>query len=307
MKSMVGTFHNETWGGDRFFDLLAQLKKDAAVNLDLIELLYYCLTLGFEGKYRVLPRGASELTVLREDVFRTIRNLRGEFERTLSPHWEGAKAAHRGLGSFVPTWVVVVASVGLLALCYTVFVYLLNARSDIAYEDLNQLPPVNPVGLARAAPAPPLPPPPAADQTQRLRKFLEPEINQHLVTVVEDAQTIRVRIAGKGMFAPSSASVEPNFLNLLQRIGEAVNTEPGPVKIEGYTDNIPIRSVKFPSNWHLSVARAEAVKQIMSQKVKDPSRLSAEGKADNNPIAPNTTPEGREQNRRVEAVLEKAE
>ena len=305
MKSMVGTFHNETWGGDRFFDLLNQLKKDAAVNLDLLELLYYCLTLGFEGRFRVLPRGASELTVLREDLFRTIRNRRGEFERSLSPHWEGAKAAHRGLAGFVPTWVVVVASLGLLALCYTAFVYLLNSRSDVAYEDLNQLPPVNPVALARAAPA--LPPPPAAGQTQRLRQFLAPEINQHLVTVVEDAQTITVRIAGKGMFAPSSATLEPAFLKLVQRIGEAVNTEPGPVKITGHTDNVPIRSVKFPSNWHLSLARAEAVKQIMAQQVKDPSRLSAEGKADNEPIVPNTTAEGREQNRRVEVILIKAE
>jgi type VI secretion system protein ImpK len=305
MKSMVGTFHNETWGGDRFFDLLNQLKKDAAVNLDLLELLYYCLTLGFEGKFRVLPRGASELTVLREDLFRTIRNRRGEFERSLSPHWEGAQAAHRGLAGVIPTWLVVLVSLGLLATCYTVFTYLLNGRSDSVYEALNQLPPAGPVALARAAAA--LPPPPAGDQAQRIRTFLAPEIQQHLVSVVEDAQTITVRIAAKGMFASSSAVVEPSFLKVLQRIGEAVNIEPGPLKVTGHTDNIPIRSVKFPSNWHLSLARAEAVKQILAQNVKDPSRLTAEGKADNQPIAANATPEGREQNRRVEVVLVKAE
>jgi type VI secretion system protein ImpK len=302
---MVGTFHNETWGGDRFFDLLTQLKKDAAVNLDLLELLYYCLTLGFEGKYRVLPRGASELTVLREDLYRVIRNNRGEFERTLSPHWEGAKAAHRGLATLIPTWLVIVVALGLLTLCYVGFVYLINGRSDVAYADLNGLPPVNPVVLARAAPA--LPAPPAGNQTQKIRKFLEAEIKQGLVSVVEDAQTITVRIAAKGMFPSSSATVEPGFLPVLNRIGEAVNVEPGPLLVTGHSDNIPIRSVKFPSNWHLSVARAEAVKQILAQKVKDPSRLTAEGKADNQPIAPNTTPEGREQNRRVEVVLTKAE
>jgi len=116
-----------------------------------------------------------------------------------------------------------------------------------------------------------------------------------------------VRIAAKGMFASSSATVEQAFLPVLNRIGEAVNVEPGPLLVTGHSDNIPIRSVKFPSNWHLSVARADAVKQILAQKVKDPSRLTAEGKADNQPIAPNTTPEGREQNRRVEVVLTKAE
>src|SRR5262249_62335449 len=127
------------------------------------------------------------------------------------------------------------------------------------------------------------------------------------VSVVEDAQTITVRISSKGMFASSSAIVEPGFFNVLNRIGEAVNVEPGPLLVTGHSDNVPIRSVKFPSNWHLSLAPAEAVKQILAQKVQDPARLTAEGKADNQPIAPNTTPEGREQNRRVEVILTKAE
>jgi type VI secretion system protein ImpK len=306
-KSMVGTFHNETWGGDRFFDLLNQLKKDAAVNLDLLELLYFCLTLGFEGKYRVLPRGGSELALVREDLYRTIRNRRGEFERTLSPHWEGAKAAHRGLAALIPTWLVVLVAIGILGLFYTVFVYILNGRSDAAYEALNGLPPVNPVALTRAAPAAPLPPPPASDQTGKIKKFLEPEIKQGLVSVVEDAQTITVRISSKGMFASGSATVEPAFFPILARIGEAVNVEPGPLLITGHSDNIPIRSVKFPSNWHLSLARAKAVLDLLALKVTDPKRLTAEGRADNQPIAPNTTPEGREQNRRIEVSLTKAE
>ncbi len=68
-RSMVGTFHNEVVGGDRFWDLLNERKKDAAINLDLLELLYLCITLGFEGKYRVLPRGASELILVREDLY----------------------------------------------------------------------------------------------------------------------------------------------------------------------------------------------------------------------------------------------
>lgn len=305
MKSMVGTFYNETWGGDRFFDLLNQLKKDAAVNLDLLELLYFCMTLGFEGKYRVSPRGSSELALVREDLYRTIRNRRGDFERSLSPHWEGAKAAHRGLAAVIPTWLVAIVAVGILALVYTVFTFLLAGRSDVAYAALNELPPANPVALTRVAPA--LPPPPSGGQTQKIRKFLETEISQGLVSVVEDAQSITVRISSKGMFASGSATVEPAFLPLLARIGEAVNVEPGPLLVTGHSDNIPIRSVKFPSNWHLSLARAKAVQEILAQKVADRSRLTAEGRADSQPIAPNTTPQGREQNRRIEVVLVKAE
>src|SRR6185312_12851676 len=99
---------------------------------------------------------------------------------------------------------------------------------------------------------------------------------------------------------------DPAFHALLLRIAEALNTEPGPVVVAGHTDNQPIRSIAFPSNFQLSLARAQAVLAILKQKIADPKRLSAEGRADSEPIASNATPEGREQNRRIEAILTKA-
>jgi type VI secretion system protein ImpK len=300
-RSMVATFHGEVVGGDRFWDLLNQLKRDAAVNLDLLELLYYCISLGFEGKYRVSARGASELILVREDLYRLIRNNRGDFERSLSPHWQGVGAAYRGLSHLVPAWVIGVVTLGLLALFYAVFTLLLNSRSDDAYAALNGLPPTAPVGLARAAPTPP-PPPPAAPP-QGLRQFLAPEIKQGLVSVHEDAQTVTVSIRGHGMFSSGSADVDSSFRPLLRRIGEALNTEPGAVLVVGHTDNQPIRSIKFPSNFHLSLGRAQAVVALLKQDVKEPARLSADGRGDSEPLASNATPEGREQNRRIEIDL----
>ena len=302
-RSMVATFHNEVVGGDRFWDLLNQLKRDPAVNLDLLELLYFCISLGFEGKYRVSPRGASELILVREDLFRLIRNNRGNFERGLSPHWEGVGAAYRGLRQLIPNWMVGLAALGILALFYALFTFLLNSRSDVAYEAINSMPPTAPVTLARAAPA--LPPPPAP-AVQTIRKFLEPEIKQGLVTVHEDAQTATINIRNRGMFPSGSADVDPSFRPLLQRIGEALNVEPGTVQVVGHTDNQPIRSIKFPSNFHLSLGRAEAVLAILKQHVKQPSRLSADGRGDSEPIASNASPEGREQNRRIEIELVRA-
>jgi type VI secretion system protein ImpK len=301
-RSMVGTFHNEVVGGDRFWDLLNELKRNAGVNLDLLELLYFCITLGFEGKYRVLPRGASELILVREDLYRLIRNNRGDFERSLSPHWEGVKAAHRGLHELIPVWLVALVALGLLSILYAIFTFVLNSRSDLAYEALNALPPDGPVTLARAAPALP---PPAPGEAPKIRKFLEQEIQEGLVTVHEDPQVITVQIRGRGMFASGSADLETAFLPLVQRIGEALNTEPGTVTVVGHTDNQPIKSVKFPSNFHLSLARAQAVLAILKQKVAEPSRLVAEGRADSEPIASNATPEGREQNRRIEVTVTK--
>jgi type VI secretion system protein ImpK len=303
-KSMVGTFFTETWGGDRFFDLLAQLKKDPAVNLDMLELLYFAISLGFEGKYRVSQRGSSELAMVREDLYRTIRNNRGEFERVLSPHWQGVQAAHRGLISAIPIWVIMAAAATVLLLCFVAYTYLLADRSDVVFERLSALPPNGVPSFARAAV--PMPPPPVdTNQSQKIRKFLEPEIKEGLVTVVEDNQSITIRIRAQGMFASGSADVVDTFKGTLLRVGDALNVEPGAIAITGHSDNVPIRTLRFPSNYELSLARAKAVQAIVGSKMTEPARLSAQGKADTMPIAPNTTAEGREQNRRIEIMLTK--
>ena len=85
--SMLSTFHNETYGGEKFFQLLERLSRNPAKYLHLLELMYICLSLGFEGKYRVLPRGLLELESIRDSLYRQIRMLRGEEPRALSPNW----------------------------------------------------------------------------------------------------------------------------------------------------------------------------------------------------------------------------
>jgi flagellar motor protein MotB len=79
------------------------------------------------------------------------------------------------------------------------------------------------------------------------------------------------------------------------------------IMVLGHSDNQPIRSVRFPSNWHLSQARAEAALVPLGAGVGDPARLKAEGRGDAEPIADNSTAEGREQNRRIELVLPREE
>jgi type VI secretion system protein ImpK len=105
------------------------------------------------------------------------------------------------------------------------------------------------------------------------------------------------------MFASGSATLTPSFKPLLDRIGLALKEEQGPVKIIGYTDNEPIRTIAFPSNVQLSDARAKAAAKIIATTVGDPARLSTEGRADADPIDTNATPQGRERNRRIEIVL----
>ncbi|MGG5812421.1 type VI secretion system protein TssL, long form [Falsiroseomonas sp. CW058] len=308
-RSLVSSFHQETRSGERFFDLLAGMQKDPGRYRDALEICYLCLALGMQGRYRLAPRGHAELDRIREGLYQLLVQLRGNWERELSPHWRGVDAPHRGPGRSVPAWVAGALAVALLAFGWTWLSDGVNAAGDDLQTRLAGLPPGVPPTIDRTAPpvppAPPPPPPPSAepDLIDKVRTFLAPEIQQRLVTVEGDAQRLMIRIAGRGMFPSGSASVEQAFLPLLNRIGQALRTEPGAVAVVGHSDNQPIRTVRFPSNFALSAARAEAAKDVIAGAAGQPGRFTAVGRADTEPLASNATAEGRETNRRIEVVL----
>lgn len=299
-RSMVSTFHNEVVGGERFYEILNQLHKNPGRNADVLELMYICLALGFEGRLRVTGRGTSEHSRVREGVYRTLRERRGDFERDLSPHWRGLAAIHRPLTSYIPTWVIAVVTAAILTLMFMGFTYALSDASDTG-GILADLQPAGTVGLFRTEPAPPPEPPTVVPNV--FTKFLEPEIKEGLVTVDENAQRILVRISGEGMFESGSDKLNKQFVPIMERIGKALETQPGVAKITGHTDNVPIKTLRFPSNYDLSVARAETVKAIVAALLSDASRVTSEGKGETEPVAKNNTPEGRRKNRRIELVV----
>ena len=113
-------------------------------------------------------------------------------------------------------------------------------------------------------------------------------------------------IRGDGFFEPASAEVADRVKPLLARIAVALNQLPGTVLVTGHTDNQPIRSLRYPSNWHLSNERAQAVMALLAAGVKA-DRMRAEGRADGEAIDDNATPAGRARNRRVEITLTAAQ
>lgn len=90
---------------------------------------------------------------------------------------------------------------------------------------------------------------------------------------------------------------------MLSRIADALNGTVGAILITGYSDNVPIRTIQYPSNWELSQARADSVKLLLDARLNDKSRVRAEGKGEADPVAPNDSPENRARNRRVEITL----
>ncbi len=301
-RSLVSTFHQEVRSGERFFDLLTQLRQNPGTFLPVLELMYLCLSLGFQGRYRLSPRGPGELDRLREDLYTIIMRQRQGADPALSPHWQGVPAPYRPARFVVPTWVMSACALAVIGGLFVWFSTGLNAASDDVFAQLLGAPLAHMPQIARPAPVRPPPPPPAV-APEPLYVFLKPEIDQGLVTVLGNHAMPIVRIRNAGMFASGSATVAPSYVRLLERIGEALKAEKGPVTVDGYTDNQPIHTVQFPSNFQLSQSRAEAARAIIVRVLGDPGRVTAQGHADADPVAPNTTPAGRDQNRRIEVVL----
>ncbi|MBM7063373.1 type IVB secretion system protein IcmH/DotU [Pseudomonas sp. UL073] len=126
--SLLSRFHNETFGGEKVFQLLERLSANPLKHLPMLELLYLCLALGFEGKYRVLSRGAQALELLRDELYRSIRQLRGEVPRELSPHGLGSPARGQRLVRIVPWWLIGLFTLTCLASLYGVFAWVLGEQ-----------------------------------------------------------------------------------------------------------------------------------------------------------------------------------
>lgn len=302
-RSLVSSFHQEVRSGERFFQLLDQLKPNPGTYLPVLELMYLCLSLGFQGQYRLSPRGPGELDRIREDLYTIITRQRQVADPALSQHWQGVNAPYRPARATVPTWVMGAAALAVIGGLFIWFSSSLNAASDEVFAQLLRAPLPNMPQITRAAPVKPPPPPPKPPEPDRLCSFLKPEADQGLIAVSCDAASAVIRIRNSGLFASGSATVAPGYIRLLERIGEALKQEKGPITVNGYTDNQPIKTVKFPSNYQLSQSRAEAALDIIARVLGDPKRISAMGHADADPIASNATAEGREQNRRIEVVL----
>ena len=310
-RSLSSTFHQDVRSGERFFDLLGGMQQDPGRYAGALEICYMCLALGFRGRYRLDARGGAggaEADRIREGLYQLLARVNGAWERELSPAWKGVDAPHRGPSRAVPPWVAAAVAVALLAFAYVFASSSVNSQGDTLQTRLAQLPPPQAPAIQRdAVVVPPAAVPDAAGAVDKLRKFLQPEIAEKLVSVDGDAQRLLIRIMGRGMFESGSAEMQPRHVAVLKRIAEALKTETGRVMVLGHSDNQPIRTVRFPSNFQLSAARAAAAKDILAATTGQPERFASAGRADTEPLAPNTTPEGREQNRRIEVVLTRGE
>lgn len=295
-QSLLVQFHNEGWGGEKVFQLLTRLAQQPDQHRNLLELVWVALSLGFEGRYKVMDNGRAQLDSVRERLAQMLQQQSGAAEKALSPQWQGVAAAPQRLRDGIPMWVVAVAAAALLLVVFIALRLSLNAQTDATFASIQAL-----GAAAKAAPpAPPAVPPPPPPP--RLAQLLKSDIDAGAVQVQDLADRSIVTLRGDTLFDPGSADLNTRVRPLFERIAAALNQVPGHVLVSGHSDNQPIRSLRYPSNWHLSKDRAVSVRNLLAATVK-PERLNAEGRADTEPVADNGSPEGRAKNRRVEITL----
>lgn len=135
-QSLLSSLHNETSGGEKFFVILDNLLRDPNANLDLLELMFICISLGFKGQYAVMERGLEKLEELRNIVFEHIRRRRGEFPQDLSPHWQSHLSKRTTLRNYIPLWVVAAVATALLFAIFIGFTVVLDDTADPVLEAL---------------------------------------------------------------------------------------------------------------------------------------------------------------------------
>jgi len=290
-QTLLVALHREAWGGEKFFEMLDRISPDPKRHIDLMELLYLCMAFGFTGKYQVADRGHSRLSDVQHELYRRIRDYRGQPPPDLSLRWKGLEDRRNPLIKYVPWWVVGAAALALLVIVYTFYYLRLGTAASPVQAELAK------VGLdAFTRPV-------AAPVGPRLKQLLAADESSGAVRVEEEGGLTRVTLLAPDLFASGSATINASALETLRRIAAALNQVPGRVMVVGHTDDQPVRSLTFRDNFGLSRERAVSVSNVIRAAVSNPGRIEHVGVGSTEPrFRPESDPQNRARNRRVEIL-----
>jgi type VI secretion system protein ImpK len=290
-QSLLVVFHKEKSGGEKFFQILERVSAQPARYIDVIELQYVCLLLGYEGMYRIDERGQTRLAELQHGLFRIIRETRQLRDEELSPHWQGVEDKRNPIFRYVPWWIVGCAGLAVIAIAFVIY----NSRLNAAAAPIKAALSKPSVQLEYSAPAPPRP--------TRLKELLAPQEQAGQLTVEDFGDKTVVTLIASNLFRSGRAEVNLEHEDTLQAIALALNQVPGKVMIVGHTDDQPVRSLQFADNFELSRERAVAVAGVLRVTLTNFGRVEWVGVGSTQPrYLPANSPENRARNRRVEIV-----
>lgn len=310
--SMVARFFNRRTSGVGFFQEVEKALQAPAQRFQLLELAMTCLSLGFEGQYRTAPNGAVELARIRSMIYESLRRVQNRPDEDISPRWQPVDVGSRRRFGGTPLWVTG-SVLGLMLMgAYFGLSMLISGEGSKVSQHLLSMHPTSEVTLVRAAAFSPLVVeevvPQETGQLDRLKAAMAKDIEDGLVELDVKGDFILIRVNNAALFASGKADTKPEFNELGGRITAALNAEPGPVLVFGYTDNVPLKGTgRFKNNHDLSLARAESVKKVLAEGMTDPERFVVEGKGEADPIGDNATKDGQAKNRRVEIMIKREE
>jgi type VI secretion system protein ImpK len=298
--------------GAQFFARLEELERHPNRDRDLLELQYLCMALGFRGKYRVPGRsGDRSLNAVRLAAARFLRDADAE-GAPLSPNWKGVIASDEPDRFTVPIWVMaVIAAVLATAIHVGLSMGLSNQAVELSAL-VRALPPPNRADIVRASPKSDTPPVEtidfalmpefAAAAPENLRPALKGSESVSLAKLV-------IQASNPELFQSSRAQLTEGFEPLIGSIARVILDNQdliGNVTVVGHTDSIPLqRSNPLSTNQRLSEARAATIAEMLIQNGVPQDRVRSEGRAATDPVADDSTREGRALNRRVEVLIEK--
>lgn len=284
---------NETWGGEKVFLLIQKMLKNPKEHAGQLALAEWLLSLGFKGKYHVQNQGDHHLAQLQATLS-SLPEVQRLSQRERPNTWRSTVQPAKSHWKVLPLWLPFAVAASVCTLVFSAFYFQINASSDPLFDALAgiNVPTIQMPVLAA--------PTPVASNRPTLSQLLTHEIQTGNLTIDESTAKATLTITGDAVFDSGQANVSAQAAKLIHTISRAIDrVSASGIRVVGHTDNVPIRSLQFPSNWALSQARAQSVGALLHKDLPN-TPVSTEGAGASKPIAKNQTAEGRAQNRRVE-------
>ncbi len=309
-RSLIRTFHRTIEPDRDLMTMLDHMIADPHNHVCELELISVCMALGFEGRYRVLDDGPPAFRLVRDQIHRAITEVRGEPPEELSPEWRASPAPRKPLGAVIPSWVATSLIGAAFASFYVLLTLSVGGHADRVYQKLAALLPDRPAVIVHYEPASATAPAEAAASASQLsaraRRYqiaLGTENAAGMVEVVTERDIDILRISGVNAFLRGGDTLTRAGHQLVERLATQLDREPGRLLVVGHTDDRPNLGIRHPSALALSEARARAVARVLVAHLNAPERVDIEGRADTEPLVPNTSTANRDRNRRVDIVL----
>jgi len=294
--------------GVGFFTRLHRAGKKPKQQARILELGLTCLAVGFEGQYRKAADGSVALTAMRHDLHEVLRKVTPVPYAGLSQDWEPSAFGRRRSMALMPLWVIAGIAAMMVVVLFSVLAWTLTKDTQAAQARMALLQgPPGPYGIKRVAipdaPGVQVFVPPPTSQADRIRTQLAPSLAAGETVLSTEGDYLVFRLGEALEFRPGAAELKSEDA-VIAGIAAVLEAEPGPIIVEGHSDNIPLSGRgAYKTNEALSEARAAAVRDVLARYLTDSLRLQVIGAGPVKPLDRADTPQARARNRRVDILL----